>query len=198
MGIQVKYCKFCNKDKELNNFSTHKQCRDGLNNKCKQCIHDYRMIYNVINKKQIIKYNVKFNQTYNPQWAVRNPHIIKWRDLINRIMKYKGINKNKNTLSLLGYNHDQFKFHIESQFINNMNWGNIHIDHKIPLTWFVKNTPIKLINHLSNLQPLLSQHNISKLNKFSHNVDENYFNIIKPYVRKKYIKLIPKSFNPII
>ena len=53
-----------------------------------------------------------------------------------------------------------------------MTWGNHggwHIDHKIPIDYFIKKNilDIKIINALDNLQPLKAIDNIRKGNKIS-------------------------------
>jgi hypothetical protein len=175
----MKYCKFCQQNKPLEQFVKHKKCIDGYNNKCKQCVKEYRKSYNKVNKKSILEYNTKYNQTYNKEWGNNHLHIVKWRGLLYRCLIYKGKKKNGKTQDILGYSVVEFKQHIESQFNNDMNWENIHIDHKIPLTWFSTNTPPNIVNHLANLQPLLLKENISKLNRYSHPIEEDYFLLIK-------------------
>jgi hypothetical protein len=51
----------------------------------------------------------------------------------------------------------ELKEHITSLFTDGMSWDNYgewHIDHIKPLTLFDDNTPIHVVNALSNLQPL--------------------------------------------
>ena len=115
---------------------------------------------------------------------------MKWRGLLRRCLIYKGKKKNGKTEDILGYSISIFKQHIESQFKNEMDWNNIHIDHKIPLTWFSTNTPPNVVNNLSNLQPLPTEENISKLNRYSHSVDEKYFSLIQEWILPQYIELI--------
>jgi len=42
------------------------------------------------------------------------------------------------------------------------NYGDWHIDHIIPVSYFDENTPVSVINALSNLQPLWKLDNLSK------------------------------------
>jgi hypothetical protein len=188
--INMKYCKFCHQNKLLEQFTKHPETIDGYNNKCKQCVKEYRVSYNKINKKKILEYNVKYNQTYNKEWGKQNIHIIKWRNLLYRCLLYKGKKKNGKTEDILEYSIYIFKQHIESQFRKEMRWGNIHVDHKIPLTWFSVDTPPNIVNHLSNLQPLPIQENITKLNKYSHSIDKEYFSIVQEWILPQYIKFI--------
>lgn len=71
-----------------------------------------------------------------------------------------------------------------------MDWGNIHIDHKIPLSWFKIETPIHIVNNLSNLHPLSAFDNISKLNRFNHKVDKKYWDDCKEFIKEEYLDKI--------
>ena len=186
----MKYCKFCQQNKSLEQFVKHPKTIDGYNNKCKQCVKEYRVSYNKTNKKDILEYNVKYNQTYNKEWGRNNTHIVRWRSLLQRCLIYKGKKKNGKTEDILGYSISTFKQHIESQFKDGMNWENTHMDHKIPLTWFLIDTPPNIVNHLSNLEPLLVKENISKLNRYSHSIDEKYFLMIQEWILPQHIEYI--------
>ena len=76
--------------------------------------------------------------------------------------------KELRSLEYLGCTIEEFKTHIESLWLDGMTWenhGDWHIDHKIPLDYFVKNEddPWKA-NHYSNLQPLWAEENLRKGN----------------------------------
>ena len=75
--------------------------------------------------------------------------------------------KNVKTHELLGCSFDELKIHIESLFINGMNWDNMgewHIDHIIPLVAFdLSNIEIqKIAFNYKNLQPLWAIDNLKK------------------------------------
>jgi len=185
-----KYCKFCKTNKDASMFAKSKHCSFGLSNKCKFCTKKYRSTYNKDNKIKILEYNLNFNKTYNPKWAKNNNHIVKWRGILYRNLLYKGVKKNGKTEKILGYNIKEFKKHIEEQFNEIMNWNNIDIDHKIPLTWFKKCTPIYIVNSFENIQPLTSFDNTSKRNRYCHPISKTYYDLIKNYVKLKYLKEI--------
>lgn len=70
-------------------------------------------------------------------------------------------------VKLIGYTKEQLREHIESQFVDGMGWDNKsewHIDHIKPVSVFLKEgiTDPKVINALSNLQPLWAKDNLSK------------------------------------
>lgn len=73
---------------------------------------------------------------------------------------------------LLDYSIDQLKHHIEKQFKDGMSWENYgqwHIDHKIPISVFNFETPddidFKKCWELKNLQPMWALENIRKRDK---------------------------------
>ncbi len=95
---------------------------------------------------------------------------IKWmRNFLYRT-EQQGYIKNKlNTISEFGYTPKQLILRIECQFKDGMSWDNRkewHIDHKKPISAFSKETSPKIINMLSNLQPIWKFENLRKGNKY--------------------------------
>jgi len=77
------------------------------------------------------------------------------------------------TCQLIGCSIPELKLHLESQFSEGMSWDNYgqwHIDHKIPLSWFNLTNESCLMTALNfrNLQPLWGIDNIKKSNKVAH------------------------------
>ena len=76
-----------------------------------------------------------------------------------------------------------------------MNWNNLglgenkwNVDHKIPISWFKKETPFNIVNHLSNLHPMWWNENNTKSNNYSTSIDDIYHKLIMDYIQKdKYI-----------
>ena len=95
------------------------------------------------------------------------------------------LNKSKNTVELLGYDANDLLQKL-GRFPNQTE----AIDHKIPVSWFVTYSDIKLINHLDNLQILSSHDNSVKNNKFAHKISIEYFKLIKNIIKPKYINKI--------
>ena len=97
--------------------------------------------------------------------------------------------KKNNTLKTLyqqsfykisGYTFKEFENHLI-----NLGWEKgFHIDHKIPITHFSPNTPIRLINDLRNIHPTKPIQNWIKGNRYQDNVDKDYYNEIKEYLVK--------------
>ena len=80
-----------------------------------------------------------------------------------------GAKNGKSWNKLVGYNIDDLKKHIEKQFHDGMSWDNYgdwHIDHKIPIAVFNFTKPehidFKRCWALKNLQPMWAKDNISK------------------------------------
>jgi hypothetical protein len=92
-------------------------------------------------------------------------------------MVYDSLRQNKNGRKweeLVGYNLGQLKRHLEKQFKKGMTWenilkGEIHIDHKIPVSVFNITSydciDFKRCWALSNLQPMWAIDNLKKSNK---------------------------------
>lgn len=88
-----------------------------------------------------------------------------WRYILNNSLKRLGKSKESKTINLLGYSAIQLKIHIESLFTEGMSWDNYgqwHIDHIKPVSKFDPDTPMNIVNALSNLQPLWGSDNIRK------------------------------------
>ena len=86
----------------------------------------------------------------------------------NRVTNAVKEQKELHSLEYLGCSLDEFKTHIESLWLEGMTWDNHgihgwHIDHKVSLDYFVKNSddPWKA-NHYTNLQPMWAEDNLSK------------------------------------
>jgi hypothetical protein len=99
----------------------------------------------------------------NPKFKAR----IACRNALKRVMRAGAQNKSCKTEKLLGYTFNDFKKHIEMQFSAWMNWENYgkwHIDHVKPVAVFISEgvTDPKIINALTNLQPLEAGENIKK------------------------------------
>jgi len=122
------------------------------------------------NKKRTKEYSKKYqkeNKDKYYSYRRKNPHIIAWRNILYRTLKYLGKEKQNKTLIELGYSAVQLKHHIEKQFKEGMSWdnhGEWEIDHIKSLTLFDEYSTPKEVNALSNLQPLWKEENRHKYN----------------------------------
>jgi hypothetical protein len=91
-------------------------------------------------------------------------------------MRLREINsvKDEKTLNIVGLNNwEEFKKHIENQFIEGMNWDNYgnkietdwSIDHIIPISTATTLDEVKKLNHYTNLRPMWHIDNIKKRDK---------------------------------
>ena len=141
-----------NRDKILENKREYRKDPDN-----KQRAKEYMKIYTTDNKEKYYEYRR------------RNPHIIAWRSMLYRTLSYLGKKKEEHTIYMLGYSAMDLRNHISSLFVEGMSWDNYgewQIDHIKPLTKFNENDDVKVVNSLSNLQPLWKTDNIRKYNHY--------------------------------
>jgi hypothetical protein len=201
----MKKCTKCDIEKELVKFYKDSQKKDGLTSQCKDCIKDCQQE----NKNRIISYrqnnkdyyrrkskeyyllNAESIKKQNTKWNRENYHKYdfkqRWRSLLQTTLKYLNTDKDTTTQNLLGFSARELKEHLDKQ---GMDWNNHHIDHKIPLSWFKKNTPPYIVNDLRNLQPLTEKENKKKLNRFGSPINSSYIPVIKKWLKKEYVKNI--------
>lgn len=88
-------------------------------------------------------------------------------------------------VELLGCSISEAREYIESQFSEEMNWGNHgkgddkwHIDHRRPCASFdlTNEDDLRMCFHYTNLQPLMQKENLTKLAKFDESTFQWYWN----------------------
>lgn len=87
------------------------------------------------------------------------------RSLVSQSFRDRGYSKKSKTKDIIGCDLSFFKIHIESQFVDGMNWlnrGQWHIDHIIPLASAKSQEDIVRLNHYTNLRPLWALDNLKK------------------------------------
>jgi len=151
-------CRKCLCDFNLSNFLMK---NDRYMKICKSCRDSDRKIRNF---KRIDDKREKDRERYR-----KNIHIHAWRQLLKNYLNRKNIKKSDNTYQLLKYTPDELKYHLESKFIDGMNWNNYgekwQIDHIVHVSLFKDTTPQYVANSLDNLRPLDKIINISRGNK---------------------------------
>lgn len=113
------------------------------------------------------------------------PQKHRWRGILRETLKKLNKDKSEKTISLLGYSPEELHLYLKTM---SSNWYEYEIDHRIPLSWFIDETPVNLVNDFRNLQLLDKSTNSSKRNFYMNNVDEKYFDEIKQYIKKEYLK----------
>lgn len=126
-------------------------------------IREQNQLYYRANKKRISKRVKEYNK--------KNPLNNFVRSTLRRIERAKGVERIKRAELDVGYTQSEFKKHIETLFKEGMSWNNRsewHIGHIKPISVFIKEgvTDLKIINALSNLQPLWAKENMEKYNKW--------------------------------
>ena len=139
-----------NKNNKLKKQESGKKYR----NKNKKLIQLKKAIYDNKKRKEDSLYKLKGN--------IRN--------LIRIFFRKHTIKKNSKTHQILGCTFEEFKIHIEKQFLPWMNWNNYgkyngefefgwDLDHIIPINSALTEEDIIKLNHYSNFQPLCSHIN---------------------------------------
>jgi len=80
-------------------------------------------------------------------------------------LRRKGFTKKSKTYEILGCSYQEFKLHIESQFVEGMGWHNRNewrVDHHIPLAVAKTEEEVIRLTHYTNLKPLWASDNIKK------------------------------------
>ncbi len=135
-------------------------------NSHKKEISAYGKVYSMKNKERLMELARIRRRNRTPQRKVSDAMSCGIRECL------KGNKKRRHWESLVSYNMDSLKKHIESNFVTGMTWDNYgkwHIDHIIPLSFFRYTSPedveFKMCWRLENLQPLWAEDNIAKSNK---------------------------------
>ena len=134
--------------------------------KNKEKVSNYRKSFSERNKDRLNQYQKKWRKTKNG----RSIEFI--RASLKRCLFEKEAG---NDCSVIGYRYLDLVASMESKFIDGMSWenhGEWHIDHIKPIKAFLDEgeTDPKIINALSNLQPLWAIQNLSKGSKYNESV----------------------------
>lgn len=62
----------------------------------------------------------------------------------------------------------------------------MELDHLIPVTWFLQETPANIVNSLDNLQLITKEENIKKRNFYASPVKREFYNIAIGWVNSQY------------
>lgn len=167
-----------NKAKILQNVSNYTS-----NNKDK--VKEYQQKYRLENKDKLSDYRKNWlenNKEHSRKYfRERKRRLLKEDDLFkikysirkrtSQAFKTSKWIKNSSNIDLLGCSFESAKKHIESLFIDGMNWDNYgrggwHIDHIMPLCSAKTKEEFEKLCKIDNLQPLWEKDNLSKGGKF--------------------------------
>ncbi len=178
LNAKSKICSICKTDKPLETFGKDSRVIDQRTSTCLECISTRERNWlsdpekgDKIRKKQRertkkLRKIPKYSLDYKMSGAI-----------YSALKKVKASKGGKSWKELVDYTPQDLKNHIESLFTEGMTWekfcnGEIHLDHKIPKSWFKYESPndpeFKKCWALENLQPLWAKDNLKKHNRFAH------------------------------
>lgn len=155
-------------------YQKNKDRRKAYYQENKERISEYKKSYSKKNKDKINEWRdanwLKLKKSKR-EWNKQNPMQVFARSTLQRIEN--GVDKKLLSMREIdvGYTQEEFIQHIESQFEDGMSWENRsdwHVDHVRPIKLFLADgvTDLKIINALSNLQPLWAKDNLTKGSKY--------------------------------
>jgi hypothetical protein len=162
--IQIKDKEYRNRNKNKINEQRRKRDADNINE-----IREKSREYQKNNRVKIRESRREYSRLYMIE--KRKDPVFKMkcvmRSMVRRLLIKTKTNRNSRTEYILGYSDLQLKHHIESMFVNGMSWVNRdewHVDHIESIDSFLRNgvNDPKIINALSNLQPLWVIDNLRK------------------------------------
>lgn len=169
-------CSKCSEFKPLNRFRKY-VCFDCSNNDRKRRIKEGKSkLYpnSKENRKKWREKNIEKIRLYRNNYSknkyktdIDHKLSVVCRSFLRRCLYDKN---GKRTYDILGYSAQKLRQRLECQFTKEMNWNNYgtywNIDHRKPINMFKLETPIYVINCLSNLRPIVKEENYSKQNRF--------------------------------
>jgi len=185
-----KKCTNCGELKPICEFNKLFKGKYGVDSICRECRKIYNRIRYQNSKEKLLLHSIQYYKNNKDKFKLkrklnkdkfalymkerRNDPIIRLNENISANIRHS-LKRNKNGWhweGLVGYTLEDLKKHLESQFKDGMNWENYgewHIDHKIPISYFniisSKSKGFKKCWNLENLQPLWSFVNLKKNNK---------------------------------
>ena len=206
-GVELKRCSACKKFKPMDtdNFYPNRSIKllTGLSSHCIECARKKAKAYNKTNRAKLLrnkrraqpdsadkryKKSAKYKQKRNKEYNLRRKTDISF-NLTCRMksLMHSSLRSTKNGSKwqdLAGYSVDKLKRHLEKQFIAGMTWerflnGEIHIDHKTPVSVFNFSSPddtdFKRCYALKNLQPMWAIENLKKGNNLEKHFQPTLF-----------------------
>lgn len=138
-----------------------------------------------VNRKEYYQNNKEKVYSLNRKRYYKYPWEFRWRSMLKRTLEHINSPKQTSTYKLLGYSALELKEHLENK---GMDWGKHQVEHKIPISWFKKDTPPHIVNDLRNLEPLTEYENKSKGNRFCSPVESSYIEVVIKHIKEKHMK----------
>ena len=181
--MDTKKCSKCKEVKPLTEFYKDKRGLDRHRPNCKQCHKKVVAIYAQTDKgkangsrdrKEYFAEYTRERRDTDPLFKLSH----NTRVQIGNSFRNGGFNKKSKTAEILGCSFEEFHSHIESQFTDGMSWdlmGEIHIDHRLPLSAANTQEELLVLNHYRNLQPLWAADNLAKSDNYCQKELAAYF-----------------------
>ena len=148
-------CKLC-KSVFVKKHNTELYCDD-----CKKIKHKTQ------EARKIINANMRRKNKENPVVLAKT----RFRNILSQALRRDNYGKKSKANEVLGCTWDEFKLHIERQFVKGMTWENKSkwaIDHIVPLASAKTEEDVIRLNHFTNLRPLWAKDNLAKGAKMEH------------------------------
>ena len=176
----------CGKMKSLDSFCINKKTKDGRSSWCRDCTNAAIRKWQEQHPEKVKAASIRWEKADEERTRQKRKRAYDKRantpegKLNSRVSVSMrnclcGKKNWRSWESLVGYNAEQLKKHLEKQFTDGMTWerfikGEIHIDHRIPLCVFnfetTNSIDFKIAWALDNLQPLWAMDNFIKNAKF--------------------------------
>jgi len=150
----MKTCRYCNATKNLNEFNTCKQCKDGYSHMCKSCYKEKYYVENIEYYKEKYKDNREQKLLYQKEYVVLNRHIKRAADAKRRASKLNATPKWLSKSQLLAIK----EFYRLAKLLESFTTVKYHIDHIVPL----QGENVCGLHVPWNLQSNKSKENLSK------------------------------------
>jgi len=191
--MEKKICSKCKIEKDVCEFGKSSKMKNGLQSECKSCAklrYELNREENLIKKKIYSEKNKEKKSEYDKEYRLKNRikkneyirnyrkkrrlvdptfRIIEsMRSRLKNFFKSNNIQNYNKTFNIVGCSPQELKEYLEKKFTDEMSWDNYgqwHIDHKIPLSSAISDDEVYKLCHYTNLQPLWAEDNLKKSNK---------------------------------
>lgn len=183
----TKICSKCKEPRDISLYSKNSASKDGLRPDCQICKTYSRALNKEHELQKARDYYQKNKTKVNEQRREKNfirrreeplyKARLSYRAVVKSSFKQHSIGKvvkRSKSLDILGCGFEDYINHLESQFLDWMNWSNHgrcedsstkckwHLDHIIPCSYAKTEEELHLLNHWSNFQPMCGTLNKSK------------------------------------
>ena len=176
----LKRCIKCEVLKSLDQFTSRKDSKDGKRNKCKFCVNEYnsKSYQKKVKKEYSKEYYLKNKDRLIKEISLyskkkkENDSLYKLRCVIShrirQSIKTKGYTKKTKTYNILKCEYDFFIEFLNGVASNGYQYGfgNLNLDHVIPISLAETEDELLLLNHYSNFQLLTADENLTKGNRY--------------------------------